>query len=207
MVDESRDQGRKRILEAARRVFLERGFEAANLDEVAKRAGVAKGTLYRYFESKAEIYVEVLVWNSDAFVERMRHTMDPALAADEQILATGRFYVKHYAEHPEYFRIFWAVDNQRMIGELPAPLLNVVWDLWNRCLEIVVEIIGRGIKDGIFAPCDPRETANVLWLLANGLIQTEADGQRREHRAGSPEALVDRAFSLVVRGMKAGTVR
>ena len=103
--------------------------------------------------------------------------------------------------------IFWAVDNQRMIGELPAPLLNVVWDIWNRCLEIVVEIIERGVKEGIFASCDPWETANVLWLLANGLIQTEADGHRREHRGGSLEALVDRAFSLVVRGMMAGSHR
>ena len=41
----TRDQARRSILEAARNLFLERGFEAANLDEVAQRAGVAKGTI------------------------------------------------------------------------------------------------------------------------------------------------------------------
>ena len=40
------------------------GFVEANLDEVASRAGVAKGTLYRYFESKADLYVAVLAENS-----------------------------------------------------------------------------------------------------------------------------------------------
>ena len=42
---------RARILEAAREVFFRDGFMAANLDEVALSAGVAKGPLYRYFES------------------------------------------------------------------------------------------------------------------------------------------------------------
>ncbi len=197
----NRDQARKRILEAARKLFLERGFEAANLDEVAQRAGVAKGTIYRYFDSKAELYVEVLVWNADAFVERMRHTLDPSLSPQEQVLQTGRFYVRHYAEHPEYFRIFWAVENQRMIGELPEPLLEVVWDLWKRGLAIAVEIIENGVKAGAFRPCDPWQTASLLWVLANGLIQSESDPHRRELRHSTLEELIDDAFSLVVRGM------
>jgi AcrR family transcriptional regulator len=199
----TRDQARKRILEAARKLFLERGFEAANLDEVAQRAGVAKGTIYRYFDSKAELYVEVLVWNADAFVERMRHTLDPSLSPQEQVLQTGRFYVRHYAEHPEYFRIFWAVENQRMIGELPEPLLEIVWDLWKRGLAIAVEIIENGVKAGAFRPCDPWQTASLLWVLANGLIQSESDPHRRELRHSTLEEVIDDAFSLVVRGMSA----
>jgi AcrR family transcriptional regulator len=199
----TRDQARRRILEAARKLFLERGFEAANLDEVAQRAGVAKGTIYRYFDSKAELYVEVLVWNADAFVERMRHTLDPSLSPREQVMQTGRFYVRHYAEHPEYFRIFWAVENQRMIGELPEPLLEIVWDLWRRGLAIAVEIIENGVKVGAFRPCDAWQTASLLWVLANGLIQSESDPHRRALRHSTLEEQIDDAFSLVVRGLSA----
>ena len=53
-------QSRRQIIGAAREVFFRDGFMGANLDEVAERAGVAKGTLYRYFESKADLYVAVL---------------------------------------------------------------------------------------------------------------------------------------------------
>lgn len=199
----NRDASRSRILDAARRIFLEVGFEEANLDEVARLADVAKGTIYRYFASKAELYVEVLVYNADAFVERMRMTVDPALSPDEQILETGRFYVRHYAEHPEYFRIFWAVENQRMIGALPDSLVEVVRNLWRNCLEIVVEMIENGVKGGIFRPCNAWETANLLWIVANGLVQTETDPERRALRGGSLEEIVTNAFSLVVRGMRA----
>ena len=175
----TRDASRSRILDAARRIFLEVGFEEANLDEVARLADVAKGTIYRYFASKAELYVEVLVFNADAFVERMRLTVNPALSPEEQILETGRFYVRHYAEHPEYFRIFWAVENQRMIGALPDSLVEVVRNLWRNCLEIVVETIEDGVKGGIFRPCNAWETANLLWYVANGLVQPETDPERR----------------------------
>ncbi len=48
------------ILEAALTVFAERGFEAARLDDVAARAGVAKGTLYLYFKDKEALFEELL---------------------------------------------------------------------------------------------------------------------------------------------------
>ena len=57
---EKKAQARRRILDAARAVFFQDGFVATNLDKVADQAGVAKGTLYRYFESKADLYVAVL---------------------------------------------------------------------------------------------------------------------------------------------------
>ena len=57
---ERRAQQRLRIFEAARGVFFRDGFMNANLDEVAQLAGVAKGTLYRYFENKADLYVALL---------------------------------------------------------------------------------------------------------------------------------------------------
>ena len=48
------------ILAAALEVFAERGFQAARLEEVAKRAGVSKGALYLYFETKADLFRAVV---------------------------------------------------------------------------------------------------------------------------------------------------
>ena len=70
--EEKKALSRRRILEAARDVFFRDGFMLANLDEVAHRAGVAKGTLYRYFESKADLYVAVLAENGKRFLDKLR---------------------------------------------------------------------------------------------------------------------------------------
>jgi len=47
---------RGEILDAARRVFAARGFAAATVEEIAKQAGIAKGTIYLYYRSKTDVY-------------------------------------------------------------------------------------------------------------------------------------------------------
>ena len=195
-------ESRKRILESAREIFFRDGFEAANLDEVAQRAGVAKGTIYRHFESKAELYVAVLAENADVFVDRLRQTIDPSLPADAQIRRTGFFYFKHYTENREYFRIFWALENQRLIGELPNALVRTVTDVWKRCLRILADVIESGVQEGIFLPCDPWEIANIFWIVANGLIQSDEDPERRALRGKPIEQVFADALDLLIRGLR-----
>lgn len=60
LTSEEREARIKGVLDAALDVFLERGFGAAKLDEVAARAGVAKGTLYLYFASKEVLFEELI---------------------------------------------------------------------------------------------------------------------------------------------------
>ena len=57
---------RELILEAAARVFGEKGFHQATVEEIAKEAGVGKGTIYQYFDSKDEIFRELHQW----FIQR-----------------------------------------------------------------------------------------------------------------------------------------
>ena len=59
------------ILAAALEVFAERGFQAARLEEVAKRAGVSKGALYLYFETKADLFRAVVTEAISPNIERV----------------------------------------------------------------------------------------------------------------------------------------
>lgn len=199
--EEKKAQSRRRILESAREVFFRDGFMQANLDEVAEKARVAKGTLYRYFESKAELYVAVLAHNGAIFEEKMRESVDPTCPAPEQIRRTASFYFDHYVGNRDYFQIFWAIENQSVIGELPRGVVDEVARLWERCLEILVEIIERGVKDGTFAACDSWEMANLLWTVANGLIQTETSSTRRKLRRAPLEQTFEDAIEVFLRGL------
>ncbi len=204
--EEKKAAQRHRILESARTVFFRDGFVEANLDDVASGAGVAKGTLYRYFDSKADLYVAVLSQNGKVFEERMRESSEQRPRAADQLRDVGRFYYQHWTQNPEYFQIFWAVDNQELIGELPPEVVEEVKRLWESCLRILSDVIERGVDQDAFAPCDTWEMANILWTVANGLIRTEQVAPRRELR-GHP---LDRVFAdmveLVLRGLSAPPV-
>ena len=199
--EEKKAQSRRRILESAREVFFRDGFMQANLDEVAEKAGVAKGTLYRYFESKAELYVAVLAHNGAIFEEKMRESVDPTCSPPEQFRRTARFYFDHYVGNRDYFQIFWASENQSVIGDLPQGVGDEVARLWERCLEILAEIIERGVKEGAFAECDSWEMAYLLWTTANGLIQTETSSTRRKLRRAPLEQTYEDAIGVFLRGL------
>jgi AcrR family transcriptional regulator len=192
---------RQRILDAARDVFFRDGFMAANLDDVAEGAGVAKGTLYRYFENKAELYVAVLSANGDAFERKMRETIEPGLPPAEQVRRMARFYISHWTAHREYFQIFWALENEPVIGELPDGVVAGVTALWEQCLQLLSAVLERGQREGVFAPHDAWEVANILWTLANGLIQREAAAAPRSLRRKSLEQVFEDAVELVLRGI------
>jgi len=196
-------QQRHRILDAAREVFFRDGFMAANLDEVAQIAGVAKGTLYRYFENKADLYVAVLADNGQVFAQRMEEAATTPRPPADQIRELGRFYFGHWSRNREYFQIFWALENEGVIGDLPREAVEAVTRLWQSCLQILADVVQRGVDAGDFAPCDSWEIANILWTVANGLIQTEHVGPRRELRGRELQQVFDDMVELFLRGLAA----
>ncbi len=78
----SQDERRAAILDAALDVFAENGFAAARLDDVAQKAGVAKGTLYLYFPDKEALFEDLLRGVASPVLDRFA-----ALAADQTIPA------------------------------------------------------------------------------------------------------------------------
>lgn len=107
------------ILKAALSVFAERGFEAARLDDVASRAGVAKGTLYLYFDDKEKLFEEVVRSAVSPIIERLGVLasardlpLDGILAGlfevfEKEVLGTERKYLLRLiiAEGPRFPRI------------------------------------------------------------------------------------------------------
>jgi AcrR family transcriptional regulator len=194
-------QSRRRILDSARTVFFRDGFVATNLDEVADQAGVAKGTLYRYFASKADLYLAVLAENGRVFHEKLEAAAQRGSTASERIRSMSRFYLDHWTAHPDYFRIFWAIDNQDLIGEVPATIVEEVSRLWEASLAIVSRVLDSGVRSGEFKECDTWEVATIFWTTANALIQQDSTAAMRSIRRGSLQDVYRDALDLLVEGL------
>lgn len=174
----------------------------ANLDEVAQLAGVAKGTLYRYFENKADLYVALLAEGGAVFQERMAEAAASPGTASDRIRELGRFYVDHWTRNREYFQIFWALDNQDVIGDLPEPIVQEITRLWQNCLQILADAVDEGVRSGEFAECDSWEMANILWTMANAVIDTELVAPRRKLRDRPMDQVFRDVVEIFLRGMR-----
>ena len=90
---------RELILQAAAQVFGEKGFHSATVEEIAKRAGVGKGTIYQYFDSKGEIFSELHQW----FIQRYLNALDsldenaPFGVSVQELISIHTAHVREYS--------------------------------------------------------------------------------------------------------------
>jgi AcrR family transcriptional regulator len=120
------------ILNEARRLFAERGFEAASIDDIAAAAGVAKGAVYHHFESKEAVFQRVL---EDIQAALLAAPPPPeALAGNDpvELIVGGVLRYLLAASEPEVRRIL-LIDGPAVIG-------------WRRWREIDDRYFGAGAR-------------------------------------------------------------
>lgn len=86
---------REQILEGARRVFMEQGFEAASMNDITRAAGVSKGTIYVYFENKEDLFAELIEYQRRLITETVSHAVDGHLPLPEALKAFGTLFATH----------------------------------------------------------------------------------------------------------------
>ncbi len=99
------DYRRGEVLDAARTVFARRGYALAIMDEIAKEAGIAKGTIYLYFRSKTEVYKAVLNRDMKSLKTSTLERMDAATTLREKIRAFILARLENVEAKKEMFRI------------------------------------------------------------------------------------------------------
>lgn len=96
------------ILAAAHRVFAEKGFHAATIEEVAKAANVAKGTVYLYYRSKDDLYWGALRRGIVEMIELTKASMARVQSTADKIRALIETKVRYFDENREFFRIYYS---------------------------------------------------------------------------------------------------
>lgn len=86
---------REQILDGAKRVFMEQGFEAASMNDITRAAGVSKGTIYVYFENKEDLFGYMIERERRRITETIRHVLDGRKPIDETLREFGTLFATH----------------------------------------------------------------------------------------------------------------
>jgi AcrR family transcriptional regulator len=91
---------REQILDGAKRVFMEQGFEAASMNDITRAAGVSKGTIYVYFENKEDLFGDMIERERRKLTETVRHALDGDQPLDRALGDFGMLFATHMtADH------------------------------------------------------------------------------------------------------------
>ena len=187
------EETRERILDAALKLFRERGFDETTMRDIAAAAGVATGAAYYYFRSKEELVMAFYVRTN----EEARAIIPPRIARSRDLRKRVRTIIdtklEQFAEHR---RLMVALVR---IGIDPKHPLSPFGEETKNMREESIEFFRLAI-DGASPPV-PKDLAGdlprLLWLYQMGLILfwifDESRGQRRTH------ALLDGTVDLMIR--------
>ncbi len=171
---------RQEILKAARKVFGARGYERATLDEVAREAEFAKGTLYSYFDSKADLFAELVEREFDEVLARAKEALGREEDAAAAARALIRVFLEFFESRADFYRAAMAFretgkpkEVERIHGVV-MKRLGELGDLWGARLA-------AGIRDGFFKEYDAR----FLGFLLLGIVHYYSVYMFRYGRAGN----------------------
>ena len=147
---------RERILDAATDLFGSRPYHKVLLSDVASTAGVGKGTLYLYFESKDELYLSVLFRGFAQLLERVRDTLASGAGSPEaQLTCIIRELVQ---------RIYGCtVITELLRGAVVGFPSDGEWaDMLKEMRALIETVIRRGVEQGVFEDEHPALTAQYI---------------------------------------------
>lgn len=105
-----RSERRESLLAAAREVFVEAGYHAAAMDEIAARAGVTKPVLYQHFGSKRDLYLAVLDEGAEQFLQSVGRALKSTENNRDRVTATINAYLKFINHDDEAYRLVFQSD-------------------------------------------------------------------------------------------------
>lgn len=101
------EASRAAILDAAERIFLERGFAGASMSEIAKASGVTKSLIHHHFGSKEALWNEVKKIRFSVYYDQQMRLIGNAQIEPEMLNASMRMYFRFLRDNPQVSRMFW----------------------------------------------------------------------------------------------------
>ena len=176
------------ILEAAQRVFAEKGYAEAKVADIAQAAGVATGTVYGIFPGKEDLYRAVHRENLDELARRYSGIAAHG-SVRETLLARSEMSTRFLTSRPDYLRIYlreaegWGFDPSQLPGDAAA--------------FVDLALFERGVENGELVDDDPQLLQSLM--LANG--QVHLAHWMRSGMREDPAALVARIQAFTRRAI------
>ncbi len=162
----SRPNAKERILEAALEVFSQKGFHSATTEDIAERAGVGKGTLYRYFETKEKLFAELVQLRLEELETRAGSIMDGQDDVLTMISKYIRIYFEFFDGNQRLFRLI--VQEQLDLGEHS---LDEYFRKVMRAIPHLKRKVYEGTQQGILKDVDFQTVFYGTMGFAHGVIQ------------------------------------
>ena len=188
------------ILAAASTVFAKHGLEGATIEMVAREAEVAVGTIYLYYSSRDDLYLNLIADRAEHLRARYLEIFARGLEPLDELKTIASAYLDYLRESREIFlsqhSVVYAQLHKRLKRKSELRNFQRVVDLSHEIFGLWESTVRRAFEGGVIAnSMGPKKTAAVIWASMNGAFMLMGDGNFFRDVTGlDPEHFLDEAL-------------
>ena len=202
--EREKERRRQQIMVAAKRVFSEKGFNKATMEDIAQEAELSPGTLYLYFKNKEELYASLSLRILQYLLLRIEHVNAMKTAGpDEKLKALMDAMYDVYEFDPLIIINMFHLQSSDTLKNLTPQLLDEIKDLTAKSMGSIVQIFKDGVAKGLFINHPPVALADTFWSLFSGVILWMTSKKLVDNSKDHLKDTLTLAFDVFYRGIKA----
>jgi TetR/AcrR family transcriptional regulator len=199
--EREKERRKEEILDAAQRIFFEKGLVASTMDEIAAAAELSKATLYLHFVSKEDLYLAVAMRGLRLIRSMFKEILEAGLSLVDTLDRLSLSYRDFFYNQREYFRMLGFLQNPQFHKQVSEPMMIACNEESDRIREIILSLIGRGAQENkIRSDLSPTEMAVVILSNATSLmLRVDSEGECWKKRLQiDPDKIVDMSMTLTI---------
>ncbi|MDA8142319.1 MAG: TetR/AcrR family transcriptional regulator, partial [Desulfobacteraceae bacterium] len=200
--EREKERRRQQIIVAAKRVFSEKGFNKATMEDIAKEAELSPGTLYLYFKNKEELYASLSLRILQYLHIRVSHVinqteLDPIAKLD----ALKEVMFDVYNFDPLIIINMFHLQSSETLKNLSDELIEEIKTLSRNSIGAIAKIFQEGIDRGVFIDRHPIALSDITWSIFSGVVLWENSKKIINENKDYLKETLKLAFEIFDRGV------
>jgi AcrR family transcriptional regulator len=195
--ERDKEEMRRKIMDASRRLFLEQGFEKTSIRNIADAIEYSPATIYLYYKDKNEL---LFALHEEAFVKMMAELSVVVTVEDpfERLVEMGRQYIKYALENPELYDLMFIMT---------APMETLacrdeIWEDGMKSFCLLQSVVSQCVVAGYFKNQDTETTSLTVWAYMHGLVTIYLKNRMNMFGDDRQMERIQQSFELFIKMLK-----
>ncbi len=189
------------IINAARKIFSNKGFNSATMEEIALEAELSPGTLYLYFKNKEELHISLSIEILKYLTDEIQKVVPQDISVEEKIDKFRDVFIDVYEYDPNILINLFHLQSGEALRNLSGDVLRQIKIDSTMAHGAIIDVVKQGIEQGVFVDENPVALADILWASYGGIVLWVDSKRRLDGQKDFVKSTIKIAFKIISKGL------
>ncbi|CCK80404.1 TetR/AcrR family transcriptional regulator [Desulfobacula toluolica] len=197
-----KEQRKIEIINAARTVFSNKGFNSATMEEIASQAELSPGTLYLYFKNKEELHTSLSIEILKHLADEIQTVVNKNISVEEKIESFYDVFIDVYNYDPNILINLFHLQSGETLQNLSDEVLQQIKTYSAMAHGAIIDVVKQGIEQGAFIDEHPVALADIIWASYSGIVLWVDSKRLLNNQKDFVKSTLKTAFKIIGKGLK-----